>query len=63
MGEADERSEFDVLSKAGLRSGQAYWPNIGASLTRRLFYLYRYHEYVRKSFDEMGIQPFRMPSV
>lgn len=51
---------FDVLSRAKVYDlGQAYWPNM---LVHPFdppfqFYLYRYHEYVRKSFDEVGIQP------
>jgi len=51
---------FDILSKATVYDlGQAYWPNMPVHPFDPpfQFYLYRYHEYVRKSFDEMGIEP------
>lgn len=51
---------FDVLSKAKVYDlGQAYWPAMPVHPFDPpfQFYLYRYHEYVRKSFDEMGIEP------
>jgi kynurenine formamidase len=39
--------------------GQAFWPNMPVHPFDPpfQFFLYRYHEYVRKSFDEMGIEP------
>ncbi len=39
--------------------GQAYWPGMPVHPFDPpfQFFLYRYHEYVRKSFDEMGIEP------
>jgi kynurenine formamidase len=51
---------FDVLSKAKVYDlGQAYWPAMPVHPFDPpfQFFLYRYHEYVRKSFDEMGIEP------
>jgi kynurenine formamidase len=51
---------YDVLAKAKVYDlGQAYWPNMPVHPFDPpfQFYLYRYHEYVRKSFDEMGIEP------
>lgn len=39
--------------------GQCYWPTMPLHPFDPpfQFFLYRYHEYVRKSFDEMGIEP------
>ncbi|CAB1368431.1 cyclase family protein [Denitratisoma oestradiolicum] len=51
---------FDALSKADVYDlGQAYWPAMPVHPFDPpfQFFLYRYHEYVRKSFDEMGIEP------
>ena len=51
---------FDSLSKAKVYDlGQAYWPSMPVHPFDPpfQFFLYRYHEYVRKSFDEMGIEP------
>lgn len=51
---------FEILSQARIYDlGQAYWPSMPVHPFDPpfQFFLYRYHEYVRKSFDEMGIQP------
>lgn len=51
---------FDILSKAKVYDlGQPYWPNMPVHPFDPpfQFFLYRYHEYVRKSFDELGIEP------
>lgn len=51
---------FESLSTAKVYDlGQAYWPNMPVHPFDPpfQFFLYRYHEYVRKSFDEMGIEP------
>lgn len=50
----------ELLSQAKVYDlGQAYWPSMPVHPFDPpfQFYLYRYHEYVRKSFDEMGIEP------
>lgn len=50
----------DFLAKAKVHDlGQPYWPNMPVHPFDPpfQFFLYRYHEYVRKSFDEMGIEP------
>lgn len=54
------QSLVEILSKASIYDlGQAYWPSMPVHPFDPpfQFFLYRYHEYVRKSFDEMGIQP------
>ncbi len=51
---------FDLLKDAKIYDlGQAYWPGMPVHPFDPpfQFYLYRYHEYVRKTFDEMGIEP------
>ena len=51
---------IDSLSAARVYDlGQAYWPSMPVHPFDPpfQFYLYRYHEYVRKSFDEMGVEP------
>lgn len=51
---------YESLSTAQVFDlGQAYWPTMPVHPFDPpfQFFLYRYHEYVRKSFDEMGIQP------
>ncbi len=53
-------SLIDLLSAARVYDlGQAYWPNMPVHPFDPpfQFFLYRYHEYVRKSFDELGIEP------
>jgi kynurenine formamidase len=55
-----DQSLVDILSKAKVHDlGQAYWPSMPVHPFDPpfQFYLYRYHDYVRKSFDEMGIEP------
>lgn len=54
------QSLFEIISEARVYDlGQAYWPSMPVHPFDPpfQFFLYRYHEYVRKSFDEMGIQP------
>ncbi len=51
---------LDLLAKSKVHDlGQAYWPSMPVHPFDPpfQFFLYRYHEYVRKSFDEMGIEP------
>lgn len=55
-----DHSFVDLLSKIKIHDlGQAYWPGMPVHPFDPpfQFFLYRYHEYVRKSFDEMGIEP------
>ena len=55
-----EKRLIDLLAAAKVHDlGQAYWPSMPVHPFDPpfQFYLYRYHEYVRKSFDEMGIEP------
>ncbi|MDR2837577.1 MAG: cyclase family protein [Azonexus sp.] len=50
----------DLLPKVKVHDlGQAYWPNMPVHPFDPpfQFFLYRYHDYVRKSFDDMGIEP------
>lgn len=55
-----EQSLTELLARAKVHDlGQAYWPAMPVHPFDPpfQFFLYRYHEYVRKSFDEMGIEP------
>lgn len=57
---SNDHSFVDLLSKIKIHDlGQAYWPGMPVHPFDPpfQFFLYRYHEYVRKSFDEMGIEP------
>lgn len=50
----------DFVKRASVYDlGQPYWPGMPVHPFDPpfQFYLYRYHEYVRKTFDEMGIEP------
>jgi kynurenine formamidase len=55
-----EQALHELISKATTYDlGQSYWNGMPVHPFDPPFqsYLYRYHEYVRKSFDEMGIEP------
>jgi len=55
-----DQSLVDLLPGLKIHDlGQAYWPGMPVHPFDPpfQFFLYRYHEYVRKSFDEMGIEP------
>jgi len=55
-----EQALHDLIAKANVYDlGQPYWNGMPVHPFDPPFqsYLYRYHEYVRKTFDEMGIEP------